>query len=124
LVIADGSGFDMTATRRIQLVAKAHHTLALLARPPWEVRQLSAAQTRWLVRWEASAEPVEDESPLLNPRWSVELLRCKGGQPECRPRVWAVEWDRGQGALRLLTPLAGATGDAGASTNDRRLKQA
>lgn len=132
VVVADGSGFDMAATRRIQLVAKAHRTPAFLARPPWEVRELSAAQTRWLVRWERGTEAPrhegtkggEDESNVLNPRWSVELLRCKGGQPEYRPRVWALEWDRGQGALRVLTPLAGATGDAGTSTPTRRFRQA
>ena len=124
VVVTDGSGFDMAATRRLQLVAKTYRTPIFLARPPWEVRQLSAAQTRWLVRWDAAAGTVDDESNVLNPRWSIELLRCKGGQPEYRPRVWALEWDRDQGALRVLAPLAGATGDAGTSTSKRRLRQA
>lgn len=132
LVIADGSGFDMAATRRIQLVAKAHRRLALLVRPPWEARELSAAQTRWLVRWaerdQGGSVPgpgqVDTETSSFNPRWSVELLRCKGGQSECRPRVWALEWDRGEGVVRLSTAVAHPAGDAGVSTNDRRLRHA
>lgn len=112
VIVADGSGFDMATTRRIQLLAKTHHRLGFLARPPWEVHQLSAAQTRWLVRWPTADQPQEDEFEPLRPRWSVELLRCKGGQPDGSPRMWAVEWDRGQGALRVLAPLAGATSDA------------
>ena len=122
VVVADGSGFDMAATRRIQLVAKAQHTPALLARPPWEVPELSAAQTRWLVRWAASSASVEQESHQINPRWSIELLRSKGGQAERRPRVWGLEWDRGEGAVRLSTTVACPTGDAGVSANDRRLQ--
>lgn len=130
VVVADGNGFDLAATRRIQLVAKAHQTPAFLVRAPWEVRELSAAQTRWMVRWEKATKrrsdeatkEWEDEAELINPRWSVELLRCKGRQPEYRSGVWV--WDRGQGAFRVLTPLAGATGDAGTSTPMRRLRQA
>jgi len=124
MVVADGSGFDMAATRRIQLVAKSHHTPALVVRPPWEASQLSAAQTRWLVRWDASGKPVDDESILLNPRWNVALLRCKGISPDSSPREWALEWDRGQGVVRLSTAVAHSAGDAGAATSHRRLRQA
>ena len=124
LMIADGSGFDMATTRRIQLVAKAHQTTAWLVRPPWETRELSAAQTRWLVRWEASPEQDDEESSAFNPGWSLELLRCKGMQPDSCPRVWALEWDRGEGAVRLSTAMAHQAGDAGASTNDRLLQRA
>ncbi len=123
IVVADGSGFDMAATRRIQLVAKAHHTPALLVRPPWEACELSAAQTRWLVRFEANSESVSDEFCFHLPQWSVELLRCKGRQADSCPR-WVLEWNRGEGAVRLSTALAGATGEAGASTNDCRLQHA
>jgi len=124
VVIADGSGFDMAATRRIQLVAKAQRTLVLLVRPPWEVLELSAAQSRWMVRWVSNSNSVEKESRQINPRWSVELLRSKGGQPERRPRVWGWEWDRGEGAVRLSTTVVRLAGDAGVSTGDRRLRHA
>jgi len=124
LVIADGSGFDMAATRRIQLLAKAQQTPVLLVRPPWEVPELSAAQTQWLVRWEASPGQVYEESNSFHPRWSLELLRCKGMQPDSSPCVWVLEWDRGESAVRLSTPMANQAGDAGVSTNDRRLQHA
>lgn len=124
VVVADGSGFDMAATRRIQLVAKSHDTPVLLARPPWEVPELSAAQTRWFVRWSANRESVAEEGKLPNPRWSVALLRCKGMPPQLRPDCWALEWDRGEGVVRLSTALAGHVGDAAVSADGRRLRQA
>lgn len=125
VVIADGSGFDMAATRRVQLVARTNDTPAWLVRPPWEVNLTSAAQTRRWVRWESRSDgSAEDEADVLNARWRIELLRCKGGQPERRPRVRVVEWDRGQGALRVLAPLAGATGDAGTVPGARQRVQA
>ena len=69
-VVADGSGLNMAAARRLQLAAEAGGALGLLARPPNERGQLSAAATRWLVR----TRPSE----TANPRWAVQLLRCKG----------------------------------------------
>ena len=69
VVIADGRGLRMAETRRLQLAAEAGHALALLARPPAELSELSAATTRWLV------SPVPSSS--TRPRWSIELLRCK-----------------------------------------------
>lgn len=124
VVIADGSGFDMAATRRIQLVAKAQHTPVLLARPPWEWCELSAAQTRWLVRWQTSSPYVDTEWSSFHPQWSVELLRCKGGSSQRHPRLWGWEWDRGEGVVRLSTTVVRPAGDAGASTNDRQLRLA
>jgi hypothetical protein len=48
-VVADISGFDLAATRRLQLAAEAGRALALLTRSNREIKQLSAATTRWLV---------------------------------------------------------------------------
>lgn len=62
-VIADGSGLDMAATRRLQLAAESGITnqqhgqggaIALLARPPDERHVLSAAATRWWVQPQAN----------------------------------------------------------------------
>ncbi|MCA9285396.1 MAG: hypothetical protein KDA22_09290, partial [Phycisphaerales bacterium] len=66
-VIADASGFDMGATRRLQLAAEAGGALAILARPPWELSRLSAASTRWrvtAVRAPAAA-PLEGRATCL-----------------------------------------------------------
>ena len=68
-VVGDASGFDMAATRRLQLAAEAVGGIAFLARPARERRALSAAATRWhLRRRPASAG---------RPCWSLELLRRK-----------------------------------------------
>ena len=68
--------------------------LGLLARPPWEAPELSAATTRWLVRRELST------GERSNPRWSAELLRCKGVQPTPGAHhAWVLESDRESGAV-------------------------
>ncbi len=69
-VVADASGLDMAATRRLQLAAEAGGGLGLLARPPREERELSAASTRWRVR-RARSESAG------GPRWTLAMLRCK-----------------------------------------------
>ena len=71
-VIADGCGLSMAQTRRLQLAAEAGEALVLLARPPEEERELSAAMTRWRI---APAPSSTDR-----PRWSITLLRRKGAR--------------------------------------------
>lgn len=86
-VVADGRRIDMPTSRRLQLAAGSSQVLVLMARPPDEIRFLSAARTRWRV------------TPALNPdarfhpapRWTVELLRCKGMQPHTDARRWVVQ---------------------------------
>ncbi|MDY7108583.1 MAG: hypothetical protein SYC29_08085 [Planctomycetota bacterium] len=72
VVIADGRGLSMPQTRRLQLAAEAGGALALLARPPEEERELSAAMTRWRVAPTPSATD--------RPRWIIELLHRKGAR--------------------------------------------
>ena len=103
VVIADGSTFSMAATRRVQLLAQRHQTLALMVRPPWEQGELSAAQSRWLIRWEPHASTTK--SVLLKPRWSVQLLRCKGVQYEKAHTTWALEWNSDTSTLNLSSEM-------------------
>lgn len=70
-VVADATGFDMAATRRLALAANTGEALALLARPPWETGELSAAATRWRVTRAGDS---------LTPRWRLTLLRAKPPQ--------------------------------------------
>lgn len=115
-VAADGSGFDMAATRRVQLLSEKTGIMSLLIRPPWEMAELSAARTRWRVRW----DPCQSESSemSLNPRWSVELLRCKGVRPASTSCEWGLEWDHAQSALCLSSPMVRATGEAATAQAD------
>ena len=75
-IVADGSGLGMAATRRLQLVAADSSALVLLARPPDEVGEVSAATTRWIVERDLAWEQ--------RPRWRVKLLRAKGAQSFAR----------------------------------------
>jgi protein ImuA len=89
-VLADASGLDMAASRRLQLAAEAGGGLGLLARPPSEVKSLSAAATRWVVR------PRVSETKHVS--WSVELRRCKAGSLWSGARAgsvreWVLEWN-------------------------------
>ena len=70
VVVGDGSGLDMAASRRLQLAARFGGGLGLIARPRNELSELSAASTRWLV------EPMV--ATTERPRWSLTLLRRKG----------------------------------------------
>lgn len=115
VVIADGCGFTMAATRRVQLLAKRFGTCALLVRPPWEQDELSAAQTRWLVQPELHVAGLRAAN--VNPRWSVKLLRCKGLPQGLGPDTWALEWDRAKGTVGVSTPMVGQAGDPKATTS-------
>ncbi len=103
-VIVDASQFSMPATRRIQLLARAHGCVVLAARPVHECGELSAAHSRWRVHWAMS------EGSFTMPRWRVELLRCKGTRVEDRPG-WILEQDRATGAIGVSAALANATGE-------------
>lgn len=84
-IVADGTGLGMAATRRLQLAAAQADALVLLARPPCEIGEVSAATTRWAVTREA--DPNESTSEAQDAhglsywlRWRAELLRAKGAQ--------------------------------------------
>jgi hypothetical protein len=70
-VIADGRGFGLRETRRLQLAAEHAVAPILLARPAEEVSHLSAAGIRWMV----SAAPSSGRQ--RRPRWRIELRRAK-----------------------------------------------
>ncbi len=93
-VVADGRSLDMAATRRLQLAAESSGCVALLARPLSELKVLSAACTRWVVR------PDEIDTGTRHPGWNVELVRSKGLPPmgstesdSAQATSWRVEWD-------------------------------
>ena len=101
-VIADGSGLDMAASRRLQLAAEAGlgaggGGIGLVARPAHESKHISAAATRWVVR------PAPSEGRAA--RWSIELFRARGALAApggTEPIV--VEWSRA--SCRVVVPAA------------------
>lgn len=106
VVVLDGTRFDFTATRRIQLAAREGNTAALLIRPPWEIAAArSAAVTRWLF----SSIPGE------RPRWKLTLKRARGipGEPS-----WVIELERG-GLIVVESPSTGSGRSAEAAERRR-----
>lgn len=139
VVVIDGSGWPMPASRRAQLAARVGGALGLLVRPFHEWGQLSAAGSRWCVD-----RHVTDGR---QPRWRVQLMRCKQfdtaavresrlhqrgldkavpqivqysdqtGEIEINPGATAlsdviVEWRDGQGIISVSAAVVGGTGTA------------
>jgi len=108
VVVADGSGLDMAASRRLQLAAAAGRVAVLLARPTRELKAPTAAGARWRV----TPRPTAGDRPA----WTLELLRCKGLQPTpartpgSPGNLWAVETNRETGALCLAPAVGERTG--------------
>ncbi|MDX2200417.1 MAG: hypothetical protein SF069_15785 [Phycisphaerae bacterium] len=99
-VVVDGSGFDLTATRRLQHAAECGQAICLMLRPPWNQDMTSAARTRWCVRAAASADRNRQ-------RWIAELLRCKGLPPSRSEsgRRWTLERDHATGDVVVAAHL-------------------
>jgi len=83
------SDLDPTAVRRLQLAAETGGALGLLLRPDAADGGASAAHTRWRVGALAGTGSAHG---LGDPRWRLDLLRCRGGPPRSgwmwRPRSW------------------------------------
>jgi hypothetical protein len=119
MVIADGSRLDMAATRRLQLAAEAGGSIALLARPPHEMDELSAAATRWAVRPDFGFQISNGRSQT--PRWIVQLLRCKGVRPAAQSATaqarWALEWNGVQGSVHAFADVVDRPGSPARSSS-------
>lgn len=143
VVIADGSGLRMPDSRRLQLAAGSGMGMGLLVRPAWERGELSAAQTRWLVRpalvggrgvasRAAGGEAGVgmrlagwDEEGEAGVAWMVELLRCKGMRPGVEGvRRWVVRRGHADGEPKgdvdLVADAAGGCGEAEGGRGVRR----
>lgn len=124
-VVGDGSGMEMGATRRLQLAAQSGAgAIGLLARPPTQAGRLSAATTRWSVRRSGTEDRRGEVERVtrVNPRWIVELLRCKGMRPVTgASRCWVVELDIDACDLRVVADVVGGSDRASPSKRARRL---
>jgi len=110
-VIGEFSGrFGLTTSRRLQLAAEQSGVTAFALRRSRRhddprLTEPTAAMTRWRVG-AVPAPPALPHHPhtpgLGRPRWRLELLRCRGGEPA----NWIVEACDAQGRLTLAADLA------------------
>lgn len=125
-VLGEIAAADMVASRRLQLAAETRGVTALLLRVGPVKAAMGAgsvAATRWRAESAPSGTPARRRSwharngaPVtwdgLGPaRWSLGLLRCRGG----RPKDWLVEKDDETDSLSVVAPLRdGQAGEDGA----------
>ncbi|MGG5809076.1 ImuA family protein [Falsiroseomonas sp. CW058] len=89
---------DTAAARRLQLAAGTGGALGLLLRPDGDAPAAGTALTSWRV----SALPSQGAGAgaLGDPRWQLDLLRCRGGAA----RGWATTWRASLDRLDLDAP--------------------
>ena len=107
-VVGELGIFPTVASRRLQLAAERSGVTAFVLRRWRDGAQAArerglpnAAATRWRIAAQPSV-PVRAEPGIGHPRWRVELLRCRGGEPVC----WEVEVVDAAGSLSLVATLA------------------
>jgi len=107
-VIGEVGVLPAVASRRLQLAAERSGITAFLLRR-WrdggqaarERNLPNAAVTRWRIT-ALPSQPLRGEPGVGRPRWRVELLRCRGGEPAC----WEVEEADATGHVSLAAALA------------------
>ena len=119
-VVADGTGLNMAATRRLQLAAASTGVLVLLARPPEDLGEISAATTRWSVTRSAPRSGSHSGHGSAALSWDLTLLRAKGAQR----LVLQTEHTKGHTPKKitaeLLEALAASAGSGGEDMGRRR----
>lgn len=107
-VVGEVGGLPVVTSRRLQLAAERSGITAFLLRRWRDGGQAAreralpnAATTRWRIAALPSG-PLRNEPGVGRPRWRVELLRCRGGEPAC----WEVEVADATGHVSLAAALA------------------
>jgi protein ImuA len=107
-VVGEVGSLPMVASRRLQLAAERSGITAFMLRRWREGGQAAreralpnAAVTRWRIA-ALPSRPMRDEPGVGHPRWRVELLRCRGGEPAS----WEVEVPDATDHVSLAAALA------------------
>jgi protein ImuA len=107
-VVGEVGSLPAVASRRLQLAAERSGITAFLLRRWRDGSQVArernlpnAAVTRWRIT-ALPSQPSWGEPGVGCPRWRVELLRCRGGEPAC----WEVEEADATGHVSLAAALA------------------
>jgi len=107
-VVGEVGTLPAVASRRLQLAAERSGITAFLLRR-WrdggqaarERNLPNAAVTRWRIA-ALPSQPPPGEPGVGHPRWRVELVRCRGGEPAC----WEVEEADATGHVSLAAAVA------------------
>jgi protein ImuA len=103
-VVGETQTLPVLASRRLQLAAETSGVTAFVLHRHAALAPTSAAATRWRVSaLPGSARP--GEPGVGQPRWRLELLRCRGGVPAS----WDVEASDATGHVSLSAALADRT---------------
>ncbi|WP_316814543.1 Error-prone repair protein ImuA [Pedobacter nyackensis] len=95
-VIAEVREISLTASRRLQLAVEKSGVTGLVLRNDANRLSATACVARWQIK--PIASQLEDHMPGVGfPRWNVELLKVRNGNPG----KWDIEWSAGQ--FRLIT---------------------
>jgi protein ImuA len=107
-VVGEVGSLPMVASRRLQLAAERSGITAFLLRRWRDGGQAAreralpnAAVTRWRIA-ALPSRPMRDEPGVGHLRWRIELLRCRGGEPEC----WEMEVPDATDHVSLAAALA------------------
>ncbi len=86
-VVGELSSLDFTASRRLQLAVEHSRVTGFIHRQQPKTENNIACVSRWkitpLLSWQQDAAP-----GVGFPRWNVELVKVRNGQPG----IWQVEW--------------------------------
>ena len=107
-VVGELGSLPAIASRRLQLAAERSGITAFLLRRWRDGGQAAreralpnAAVTRWRIT-ALPSQPPRGEPGVGSPRWRIELLRCRGGEPAC----WELEVPDATDPISLAAALA------------------
>ncbi|WP_145187861.1 hypothetical protein [Planctomycetes bacterium Pla163] len=108
VVVVDGRGLDLGATRRLQLAAEASGTLALVARPASDARRSSVAANRFSVERVA---PEGADSFDGRPAWRLVTLKRRTTHWALSDMLRGDRTDRTVGSSSPPSPVADGASD-------------
>jgi protein ImuA len=91
-VVGEVCNLDFTASRRLQLAVENSRTTGFVLRDRPRDLNPNACAARWKITPLAGKVPIAGMPGLGFPRWAVELLRVKNGNPG----KWELEWEAGR----------------------------
>lgn len=105
-VVAELQELDFAQSRRLQLAVEKSRVTGLVLRSSPRIIGATACAARWRIGPLPSMP--EDSLPGVGfPRWEVELLKVRNGNPGC----WPMEWAEGRFMpIAASTPIAHTSG--------------